>query len=137
MEIEFYNEKSENMELIYSVMIVKYKRKYVFVKHKDRDTWEFPGGRIEIGENSYSAAKRELFEETGAIDYKLKSYKIYSVSTKEEISYGEIFIGEIFEIGNLPELEIQEINFFDNLPQNLTYPEIIPIIFNEVKNNMK
>jgi len=38
----------------------------VFCKHKDRDTFEFPGGHREKDEKIEETAKRELWEETGA-----------------------------------------------------------------------
>ena len=44
------------------VCACKYKDKWVFAKHKDRDTWELPGGHIEQGEDFMTAGMRELFE---------------------------------------------------------------------------
>ena len=40
--------------------------------HKERDTWESPGGHIDEGETPLEAAERELYEETGAIDFDFK-----------------------------------------------------------------
>ena len=38
----------------------------LFVRHRDRGTWEFPGGTIEPGETAEDAAMREVREEIGA-----------------------------------------------------------------------
>lgn len=41
----------------------------LFVKHRDRGTWEFPGGEIEPGETAEEAALREVREEIGPSPY--------------------------------------------------------------------
>ena len=43
-----------------SVIISRAQNKYVFCKHRSRDTWEVPGGHREAGENILDTAKREL-----------------------------------------------------------------------------
>jgi 8-oxo-dGTP diphosphatase len=53
---------------------VKTQNKFVFCKHKDRDTWEIPGGHREKfpdgnWENIIATAKREMHEETGALEF--------------------------------------------------------------------
>ena len=42
-EVKFY-ESIEDKLLRFAVIISKTQNKYVFCKHKDRDTWEIPGG---------------------------------------------------------------------------------------------
>ena len=41
----------------FAVIISKTQNKYVFCKHKDRDTWEVPGGHRESQENIIDTAK--------------------------------------------------------------------------------
>lgn len=43
-----------------------------FVNIEKENTYEVPGGHRESGEDILSIAKRELMEETGAIDFTIK-----------------------------------------------------------------
>ena len=47
-EVKFYDNMDDEL-LKFAVIITKAKNKYVFCKHKDRDTWEIPGGHREQG----------------------------------------------------------------------------------------
>ena len=42
-------------------------------------SFEIPGGHIEPGESPEQAARRELYEETGALDYTLQPVGVYGV----------------------------------------------------------
>ena len=44
----------------YVVVFVRYQSKWMFARHKARDTWETAGGHIEEGETPFEAARREL-----------------------------------------------------------------------------
>ena len=37
-------------QMTFSVIAARYQNKWVFCRHKDRETWELPGGHIEAGE---------------------------------------------------------------------------------------
>lgn len=111
------------------ICVAKYQNKWVFCKHKNRETWEIPGGHIEQGETWQQAAKRELFEETGATKSNLTPVCLYSIST-----YGLLCVAEILELGELPHSEIEKIELFDDLPQNLTYPDSHTLFFETAKN---
>ncbi len=74
LEVKFY-EKAEDSLLKFAVILSKADGKWVFCKHKDRQTWEVPGGHREAGETIYDAAIRELIEETGAVDFELLPVK--------------------------------------------------------------
>ena len=129
-EVCFYDNADDNL-LKFAVIVSKYKDKFVFCKHIERDTYEIPGGRREEGESIFETAKRELWEETGATEYTLKPVSVYSVIRNESADYdaeifGMLYYADIKAFENLPDLEIEKIEFFENLPKNLTYPDIQP-----------
>ena len=84
--------------------IIINKNRILIGKRKDEDIgggkWEFPGGKIEIGETNSKALERELYEELGIsakIGKELMNYEhmfkttIYNISFMEIIDYdGEI-----------------------------------------------
>ena len=72
MEVVFLDSEYADIELLYSVIVSRYNGRWVLCRHKDRTTYEVPGGHIEEGESSYEAAKRELYEETGAVEYTIE-----------------------------------------------------------------
>lgn len=48
LEVRFY-EQAEDELLKFAVIIAKAKGKWVFCKHRDRNTYEVPGGHREAG----------------------------------------------------------------------------------------
>lgn len=69
MTIVSFYDNVEDALLKFAVIIARMNGKWVFCKHKERNTYEVPGGHREPGENIFDTAKRELYEETGALDY--------------------------------------------------------------------
>lgn len=131
----------EDSKLHFAVIMARHKEKWVFVRHKERETWEIPGGHREENENISDTASRELFEETGALKFSLTPVCIYCVERNENINYtesfGQLFYSEIEVLDNLPRFEIGEIKLFDNMPNNLTYPLIQPFLYNKVLEFLK
>lgn len=119
-------------KLSFAVIVAKHNGRYVLVKHKQRDTWENPGGKVEKNERILQAAKRELEEETGATKYKIYPVSAYSLNKKGFIYHGMLYYAEIFEFGELKDSEIGRIKFFDESPDNLTYPLIHPSLESKV-----
>ena len=110
------------------VCVCKYKDKFVFSYNKKRKGWEIPGGHIEEGESWQEAAKREMYEETGATSINVEPICVYKIST-----FGLLCYCEIEELGELPkEFEMSKILFADELPDNLTFPESFKIFFDKV-----
>lgn len=124
MEVKLYEKKIDDYLLEYAVIISRYQNQWVFCRHKQRITYEIPGGHREEGESILDAAKRELKEETGALKFELEELCDYSVKSKDKINYGRVFVSNITLLGELPDLEIGEVWISDKLPEEWTYPEI-------------
>lgn len=138
IEVKFYDSVDDRL-LKFAVIISKTNGKWVFCKHRERDTYEVPGGHRENGEDILMAAKRELMEETGAKDFTIKPICVYSVKGKtrvnqdsEEESFGMLFFAEVFSFAEIHS-EIEKILITDNLVENWTYPLIQPKLIEEAK----
>lgn len=116
-------------KLRFAVIVARYKNKWILCKHKERTTWEIPGGHIEDTESHLEAAKRELFEETGAENFALEHVCFYNVTSNHIDSFGALYFAEVLELGNLPDMEIESIELFNSLPKDLTYPIIQPLLY--------
>lgn len=133
LSVEFFEIGAvEDHLLKFAVIAARYRGKWIFCKHKERSTWEIPGGRREEEEDILQTARRELYEETGAKDFILHPVCIYAVCRTEK-SYGLLCLAEVETLGPLPELEIECIQLTDTLPDALTYPHIQPFLFERVK----
>lgn len=138
MRIEFYEKNEiENEKLLYAIVVSRYKDKWIFVKHKERDTWEIPAGHREVNEDINFTAKRELYEETGAKEFKISYINDYSLEIEGKKSYAALFFAEIYTLDDLPDFEIQEIKEFNDIPKSLTYPDIQPKLFEKIKEVLK
>jgi 8-oxo-dGTP diphosphatase len=125
MEVRFLELGSVNDELLrYAVILARSDGRWVFVRNRERSTWEVPGGRREPGEDITETARRELVEETGAVKFRLGPISVYCVIWNDSPSYGQLFYASIEELGELPDYEIVERALLESLPDNLTYPHI-------------
>ena len=138
IEVNFHDQMADEL-LKFAVIIAKTEGKWVFCKHKERSTYEVPGGHREAGETILEAARRELQEETGAVDFKIQPVCVYSVKGKTRInkqendeSYGMLFVADIFSFEELHS-EIETILITDKLVENWTYPLIQPKLLEEAK----
>ena len=130
MKIKFYESVDDDL-LKFAVIISKSMGKWVFCKHSERDTFEIPGGHREPGESIIDTARRELKEETGAIEFNIRPVCVYSVTGKNDVNKsGKETFGMLF---------FAEIVFFDSQPEAMTYPLIQPVLIEEFekRNKMK
>lgn len=118
----------------YVVTYSRYRGGILLGRHEGRSTWEAQGGHIEPGETPLQAARRELYEECGAVEYDLVPICDYWAGEGEDFSTGVAFFADIRTLGPLPDFEIEEIRTFPAPPENLTYPEIFHIGFDRIKD---
>lgn len=137
MTVTFYEADAIPDALLrFAVIVSQYDGQWILCKHRDRDTWEVPGGHRDAGETILETARRELYEETGAVSFDLTPVCVYGVARGTE-SFGMLFYAQVREMGPLPDLEMERIALFDNLPDNLTYPLIQPHLHRKVADMLK
>lgn len=138
IKVQFYD-KVQDEFVKFVVIVSRYQNQWVFVKHKERETYEIPGGHRENGEPILEAAKRELEEETGAKCYSIQPVVYYSVIGKTRVnqtgeeSFGMIFLADIKSFTDIHS-EIERMALFDDLPEYLTYPHIQPNMIDYIKD---
>ena len=118
---EFPAGRLDNIEFV--AIFTRYQGKWVYCWHKYRKSYEHPGGHVEPGETPLQAAKRELYEETGIRDCRILPLWDYEFIWGEGKGQnnGRVFYAEVFSLGELPESEMDRIEFFDTVPENYTY----------------
>ena len=131
MKVQFYDKVDDKL-LKFAVIISKSNGKWVFCKHKERDTYEVPGGHRESGEQIDMTARRELQEETGAVDFTIEPVCVYSVTGKNRVNdtgeemFGMLYYAEINKFDDELDSEMEKVVLFDELPSEWTYPLIQP-----------
>ena len=113
----------------YVVVMSKYQGKILLSRHRDRTTWETQGGHIEAGETPMDAARRELYEESGAVDFDIRPIFDYWAGDENGGASGQVFAAQIRTLGPMPKSEMAEVRAFDEVPPNVTYPAITPELF--------
>lgn len=115
------------------VIFAGYRDQWLYARHRERDTWETAGGHIEAGETELDAARRELYEETGAVEFSIVPAFDYSVHKETGSSHGRVFFAQIKKLGPLPGSEICEVGLFGAVPEGLTYPQILPALYEKMR----
>ncbi len=117
----------------FTVICANFGGKWILSKHKKRDTWETQGGHIEAGEEPIECARRELFEESGIKDAEIYPVCDYWGFNSHDCSNGMVFLAVVHSLGELPESEMKEIGILDTLPEELTYPQVSPRLYEEAE----
>ena len=136
MVVRFYDSVSDEL-LRFAVIIAVTQGKWVFCKHRERDTYEVPGGHREKGEDIETTARRELYEETGALEFTLRPVCVYSVTAPDDLdgeeTFGMLFFADISSFEDELHSEIEKIVITDILPDKWTYPLIQPKLLEEAR----
>jgi 8-oxo-dGTP diphosphatase len=143
MEFEFLADWSSvpDEHFKFAIIVARHVDRWVLVRHRERTTWEIPAGHREPGEPIVATAQRELQEETGAIEFDLRPvFAFRSPQYDEEGRRTDrlaslLCFAEIKALGPLStDFEIAEISLVEQLPspEQLTYPEIQPRLFDAV-----
>ena len=110
--------------ITYVRMVVKYNEKFVLCYHRNSKKWDCVGGRVEKCESPLAAAKRELFEETGAVDFDIVPVRDYERFLEDGTFYNnnrEYFVN-VLKFSDLPDgSEMEKIGFFDKIPDDFRY----------------
>lgn len=135
-EVKFYEKVNDEL-LKFAVIISRYNGKLVFCKHRERDTFEIPGGHREAGERIDETAARELYEETGALDFDIAPICVYSVTASGNFdgkeTFGMLFCAEIRTFEKELHSEIEKIILTEELTDKWTYPDIQPKLLDEAR----
>jgi len=133
IRVRFYDTVDDEL-LKFAVIIAKSGEKWVFCKHTERTTYEVPGGHREDGETIEETARRELYEESGALEYTLTPVCAYSVQKDSgQETFGMLYYAEVTSFETELHSEIERIILTDTLVENWTYPEIQPKLIEEAK----
>lgn len=135
-KVKFYDSISDEL-LKFAVIISKTQGKWVFCKHKERDAYEVPGGHREENEDIMDTARRELYEETGALKFDLKPICVYSVTAEDNFdgqeTFGLLCYADIYEFEEKLHSEIEKIIITEKLIEHWTYPLIQPELLKEAE----
>jgi len=135
-EVKFY-ENADDSLLKFAVIAARADGKWVFCRHRDRTTYEFPGGHREPGEAILETARRELYEETGAMAFTLEPVCVYSVTAPDNFdgkeTFGLLCFAEITAFEQALHCEMEAIILTETLPAEWTYPQIQPALLAELE----
>ena len=120
-----------------SIVFTFYEGKYVMTYHPKRKGWEFPAGRREENETAVECAKRETFEETGAILSEAIPLGYYLVSKHNNVFKTAIFMSDVDKFEPKPHWsETDLVKLFEELPKNISYKDdVYKIVLEYISKN--
>jgi len=143
MNIELTTDVSAIPDLYfkYAILVARYQGRFVFVRHRERQTLELPAGHREPGERIRMTADRELREETGAMEFGSSPRLPCSVFRPMMRTASARTLLPVWcalprsgpSDRSTRSFEIAEVKLCADLPENLTYPEIQPVLFRQVR----
>ena len=99
---------AEAIPLKYVVIILRDGDQVLWARHRRRSAWEIPGGHLE-------------------------PVCIYTVSRDGRQDSGLLYAASAGVQGPLPAFEMAETRWFSALPEELTYPEIQPLLWRQAR----
>ena len=136
--IEFFGLNDvEDDQLKFVVILTKYKNKWIYIKHKHKDTWENPSGNRENNEDISLTASRELIEKTDAKEFFIEPICNYAIEKNGEMIMGRLFNAEVYKLGNNIQDKIKEVKAFKEQPTELEYPEIQKKLISKLEEHLK
>lgn len=120
----------------YVVVAARHRGGWLFVHHRRRGGYELPAGHPYDGEESLTAAVRELTEETGAIDFTMEPVTYYVVDGGSGREYGRLFYAEVDTLGKLTDHdEVEGVRIFHRMPRKLSLPEVMSFLFRVARHH--
>jgi 8-oxo-dGTP diphosphatase len=104
-----FSDRAPETPVTFVVMISRYQGQWVLCVHRQRDTFEFPGGHRERGETPQEAARRELFEETGATEASFLPMGYYCCLKEGQTPSWARFRRRDPKTGPMPKSEIEKV----------------------------
>lgn len=108
-----FNKGVFQIESRHVLVIAKFNGKWLLTEHKERGL-EFPGGKAEAGESLAEAAKREVYEETGAVIDELEWFAEYLVHSEPPFSK-TVFTGTVAAVDEIDLMETNGAVLVDSL----------------------
>ena len=127
---DLYKEIIKSVPILCVDLLIYLDDKYLLVKRNDnplKGEWWVPGGRVLLGEDCISAAKRKLSEELGIHSNNLRIYGIYE-DYFEESSFGThqyhtVSIVYLLEVKDIDNVNLNSTSsdwkLHDKIPQRL------------------
>ncbi len=122
-------------------VVCRYEEKWLLTQHRKRGI-EFPGGKVELGESVEEAAKREVYEETGATVDSLHYIGQYEVTCGEESMYKNVYFATVSDLPKKEDyLETHGPVLLVRLPEKIQLDErfsfimkdqVLPLVLEEI-----
>ncbi len=136
VRVELIREGGGTPPVSYVVIAARHKGGWIFVRHRRRGGFEMPAGHPGEGEDTVTAAARELIEETGATDFTMEPVAYYSVDAGQGEQYGRLFYADVGKLGELTDHdEIEGVRIFRRMPRNLSLREVMSFLFRVARHH--